>query len=59
MHIRPIAAGASTTTKSIRVSIALQQGKQDAALAAQKGGRKGHLLGVVLLRGIYPCSSTQ
>jgi len=32
MHIRPIAAGASTTAKSISVSIALQQGKQDAVL---------------------------
>jgi hypothetical protein len=39
MHIRPIAAGARTTTKSIKVSIALQQGKQDAALLSRLSDR--------------------
>jgi len=34
MHARPIAAGSSSNSRSISVSIALQQGKNDAGLAA-------------------------
>jgi hypothetical protein len=58
MHIRPIAAGANTTTKSISVSIAPQRSKQNACPRRSDEGRKRHTLGVPLLRGTWLCSST-
>ena len=51
MHIRPIAAGASTTTKSIGVSIAPQRSKQSSRPRRSDEGRKCHMLGVAFPRG--------
>jgi len=57
MQTMPITAGASTTTKSMSVSIALQQGKSDAAPAAQAGERNRHGLDVAWPWGDGHCGS--
>jgi hypothetical protein len=45
MHKRPIAAGDSSIAKSIKVSIALQQGKDDAGSAARHKARDAKAAG--------------